>query len=64
MVLEKKLILLFLLFLVTVAILDSWPDPILQFWNLGVYSCLMWNLTTTGAMVLEKLFKVVEIFYF
>ena len=29
MVLEKKFILLFLLFLVMVAILDSWPDPIL-----------------------------------
>ena len=29
MVLEKKFILLFLLLLVTVAILDSWPDPIL-----------------------------------
>ena len=30
-VLEKKLILLFLLFLVTAAILDIRPDPILQF---------------------------------
>ena len=29
MVLEKKFILLFLLFSVMVAILDSWPDPIL-----------------------------------
>ena len=29
MVLEKKLILLFFLFLVMVAILDSWPDPLL-----------------------------------
>ena len=29
MVLEKKFILLFLLFKVTAAILDSWPDPIL-----------------------------------
>ena len=54
MVLEKKFILLFLLFLVMAAILDSWPDPILQFWNPGVWSCFMWNLTTIGAMVLEK----------
>ena len=29
MVLEEKFILLFLLFLVTAAILNSWPDPIL-----------------------------------
>ena len=35
-VLEKKLILLFLLILVTVAILDIRPDPILQFLDPGV----------------------------
>ena len=29
MILGKKFILSFLLFLVTTAILDSWPDPIL-----------------------------------
>ena len=101
MFLEKKFILLFLLFLVMAAILNSWPDPILQFlnlgvhakiqpkissssreevdfvifaifsnsghldpmlqiWDPGVWSCFMWNLTTMGAMVLEKkLFKVI-----
>ena len=50
----EKLILLFLLFSVTVAILDSWPDPILQFWNPGVWSWFEWNLPTIGEMVLEK----------
>ena len=62
MVLEKKLILLFLLFLVTAAILDSWLDPILQFWNPAAWSCSMWNLKPMGAVVLEKkLFEVVWI---
>ena len=32
---EEKLILLFLLFLVTASILDIQHDPILQFWNPG-----------------------------
>ena len=60
MVLEKKFILLFLLFSVMTAILDPWPDLVLQFWNLGVWSCFMQNFTTIGAMVLEKkLFEVV-----
>ena len=59
-VLEKKFILLFLLFLVTAAILDIQPDTILQCWDPGVRSCFMWNLTTIGAIVLKKkLFEVV-----
>ena len=62
MVLENKLILLFLLFLVIAAILDSWPDQILQFWNPGVWSCLMWNLTIIGATILQK--KLFEVVYF
>ena len=53
-VLEKKFILLFLLFLVTAAILDFQPDPILQFWDPGVRSCSMWNLRTMGPVVLQK----------
>ena len=58
LVLEK--IFLYLLFLVMVAILDPQPDPILQFCNPGVSSRFMWNLTTIGAVVLEKkLFEVV-----
>ena len=38
MVPKKKLILMFLLFLVMAAILDSWPYPNLSFWNPGVWS--------------------------
>ena len=39
--LEKKLILSFLLFLVTPSILDIRSDPVLQFWDAGVRSCSM-----------------------
>ena len=61
MVLEKELILMVLLFLVMAAILDSWPNPNLQFWNPGVWSYFKWNLTTIASVVLEKkkLFEVV-----
>ena len=50
MVLAKKFV-LFLLFLVTAAILDSGPNPIFQFWNLesdhasiGIWEQLVWWL--------------------
>ena len=45
MVLEKRFILLFLLFLVMAVILDSWLDPVLQFWNLESdhASCEIWQ---------------------
>ena len=60
MVPEKKLILMVLLFLVTAAILDSWPNPNSLFWNPGVWSYFKWNLTTIASVVLEKkLFEVV-----
>ena len=56
----EKLILLFLLFLVTAAILDIRPDPILQLWDPVALSCsFMLYLTIICVMVLEKkLFEV------
>lgn len=40
---------------VTVAILDSQPDPMLQFWDPGFRSCSMWNLRVVFPVL--KLFK-------
>ena len=58
----KKLIFVVFAILVMVAILDTLPDPILQFWDPAAWSCLMWNLITIGALVFKsclKLFKQV-----